>query len=130
MQNYQCKKNNPYILPRNLYARTLYLIRDYDRLKREMKDILHSSPPPSDGQPAAHGMNNSPTEAKAIRLVNVKAEIDAIEKAIAEIPEFYMKGIIDNICNYSRYPVGASERTFKRYKQRFIYFVTKNMGWI
>lgn len=130
MRNYQSQKSNPYTLPHNLYARTLYLIRDYDRLKAEVNNILFSSPPPSDGQPTAHGNNVSQTETKAIRLAIIKSEMEAVERALNEVPEFYRSGIIDNITNYSRYPIGASSRTFKRYKQKFIFYVAKNLSWI
>ena len=40
MRNYQAKNNNPYRLPHNLYMRMLYLIKDYERLKEERKEIL------------------------------------------------------------------------------------------
>ena len=47
MRNYQRTRNNPYLLPHHLYMRTLYIIRDYERLKQkaeehekeELKDI-------------------------------------------------------------------------------------------
>ena len=50
MRNYQPKKNNPYILPSNLYMRMLYLVRDYNRLKEEYANIIHEMPH-NDGMP-------------------------------------------------------------------------------
>ena len=32
-REYQKNKNNPYLLPHNLYMRVLYIVRDYDRIK-------------------------------------------------------------------------------------------------
>lgn len=130
MRNYQYKNNNPYVLPHNLYVGTLSVIRDYDRLKNDAEHILYSSPPPPDGQPKSSALHNSPTESKAIKLANIKSKIDAVEKALNDIPQFYRAGIINNIKNYSRYPVGASSRTFKRYKQKFVYMVAENLDWI
>lgn len=54
---------------------------------------------------------------------SAKKEASAIENALFKIPDFYREGVIENIINGSRYPMGADERTFRRYKQRYIYLV-------
>ena len=66
MRDYQRTKGK-YILPREVYHQTIWIIRDYYRLKEEAEAILHESPGPSDGQP--HGMNgiSDPNASKAIR---------------------------------------------------------------
>ena len=53
------KKNNPYILPSNLYMRMLYLVRDYNRLKEEYANIIHEMPH-NDGMPKGN-MTGDPT---------------------------------------------------------------------
>ena len=40
MRDYQAVTNNPYLLPHHLYMRTLYIIRDYDRLKEKAEKLL------------------------------------------------------------------------------------------
>lgn len=130
MREYQNKKNNPYLLPHCLYMRTLYIIRDYDRLKAETEQIIHESPLPSDGQPTAHNFNGSSTENKALRLAEIDAEIAAIETALSKLPVFYQLPIKNNILYDIRYPAGASSRTFKRYKQMFVFLVAKKLNFI
>ncbi len=124
MRNYQPQKNNPYKLPHNLYMRMLYLIRDYDRMRLEREDILHGSPA-NDGIPCA-GIGN-PTENKAIRLMSMGSECEAVERAITKIPEEYRKGVWNNVCYKTPYPTDAGEATYKRWRCRFIYNVAKNL---
>lgn len=123
MRNYQKTKNNPYRLPHNLYMRMLYLIRDYERIKAERQDILHSSPE-HDGVPVS-GFG-SPTEAKAMRMYAIDQECVAVEKALQGIPEEYRKGVLNNICYRSPFPSDAGESTYKRWRVRFVYYVAKN----
>lgn len=124
MRNYQRQKNNPYKLPHNLYMRMLYLVRDYERIKSERADILHSSPSP-DGIP--HSGTGNPTENKGIKLAALHSNCKAIEDALKEIPEEYRKGVWNNICYQSPYPCDAGEATYKRWRCRFIYRVAEKM---
>ena len=124
MRNYQCKKNNPYKLPHNLYMRMLYLVRDYERIRSERSDILNSSPDP-DGVP--HSGNGNPTEQKAIKLAMLDNTCGAVEKALSVVPDEYRNAIWNNICYWSPYPASAGEATYKRWRIRFVYEVAKNL---
>lgn len=125
IRNYQRQKNNPYKLPHNLYMRMLYLVRDYERIKSQRADILHSSPA-HDGQPHT-GLGN-PTENKGIKLAMLDNECSAVEKAIESIPEEYRKGVLRNIKDNERYPITASETTFRRYRYKLTYTLAKILG--
>ena len=127
MRDYQPQKNNPYKLPHNLYMRMLYLIRDYDRMRSEREDILHGSPA-NDGIPCA-GIGN-PTENKAIRLMSMGSECDAVDAAFREIPAEYRKAIHDNICYGSPYPYTAHRNTYSYWRTRLLYALAKKMGCI
>lgn len=129
MKIYQPQKNNPYILPRSIYNQTLWLIRDYDRLKREYHDIIDETPY-NDGQP--RGTNTSdPTAQKAIKLESVSERLKAIEQAEIQIPEEYRKHVLNNVLYGTRYPLDyANKNTWSIYRCRFINFVAKNMKWI
>ena len=130
MRNYQRKKNNPYILPHNLYVRTVYIIKDYNRLKSEVEDVIDESPVPSDGQPTARFNKSSVTERKGIRIAEMATEVRAIDKALSAIPEYYRKPVFDNVLYGCKYPLGADVRTYQTYKQRFIYYVAKNLDFV
>ena len=78
MRNYQRTRNNPYILPHHLYMRTLYIIRDYERLKQKSEDIEN--------------------EKDEISICNRAAEeAKAIENALSYVPSFYRDGVFENI---------------------------------
>lgn len=123
MRNYQKTKNNPYHLPQNLYMRMLYLIRDYDRIRAERQEILHSSPD-HDGVPVS-GFG-SPTESKAMRMYAISRECEAVEKALRGIPEVYRDGVLNNICHRTPFPIDAGEATYQRWRSRLVYYVAKN----
>ena len=111
MKEYQPEKSK-YNLPRNVYMRTLYLIRDYDRL-----------------QPGCRG-NSDTTADKAIQIADVSKECEAIEQAIICIPEEYRKGVVNNVMYQIRYPDTAHYMTWAKYRSRFIQNVAKNMRYI
>lgn len=129
MKEYQPKKNNRYHLPNNLYMRTLYLIRDYDRMKEVYVNLPWESPEPPDGQPRG-GVGGKPTEVKGVRRAVLFAELEAIEQATMIIPEEYRKEVFLNVKNKEPYPIYANYSTWRRYRQKFIYQVAKNMNWI
>jgi len=138
-REHQKAKNNPYLLPHNLYMRVLYIIRDYDRMKDEYQVILEASPAPRiesgfdrNGKFSAEFMPKScdtakPTEDKALRLAVISGEMHAIEQALLEIPRMYRRGVVENITEGAWYPKDASPRTYRRWKQRYAYNVAKKL---
>lgn len=128
MRNYQSKKNNPYLLPHNLYMRMLYLIKDYERLKEARLDILYSSPV-RDGMPKGSDIAH-PTEARAVELAMIESEIRAVEDAAMEIPLEYRGAIIRHIMGKEPYPYTAGEATWKRWQARMVYHTAKNLKYV
>ena len=126
MRNYQRRKDNPYLLPHNVYVQMLYVIRDYERLKKDTEDALAPSAVLPGCMPHAPQAVSS-TEKIAEKFEQALAELRAVENAIDNIPEFYRKPVLNNICFGARYPLGADERTFRKYKQRLVYYVAKNL---
>lgn len=127
MRDYQCQKNNPYKLPNSLYKRMIDLVRDYDRIKQQRNDIVNSTPE-RDG--ITSNTLGNPTENRAIKLIILSRDCEAIEKALAKIPKEYHKGILNNILYHAKYPYIASERTYGYQKSRFIYFIAENLNLI
>ncbi len=125
MRNYQIKKNNPCKLPHNLYMQMLYLVRDYDRMKAERLEILHSTPL-HDG--SGHSSISSPTENKAIRLAELDTICKKIQSAFEEIPEEYRAGIFNNICYSVPYPYTAHRNTYAYWRAKLLYSLAKKMN--
>lgn len=126
-RDYQPKKKNQYIMPTNVYKQTLWLIRDYDRMKEEYAAMDLGSEL-LDGQPRGSGTSD-PTARDTIRLIGLRDKIEAIEKAIALIPKEYRKGVWSLVIN-ERYLPDADKSTYRRWRQRFVYKVAENMYWI
>jgi len=126
MRDYQATKNNPYALPPTLYKRIIGLVRDYDRLKELYHDLPYESPQPLDGQPRGTYISN-PTERKALRMAVISSDIKAVEQALVTVPHEYQGGVWDNVIYRARYPDDADISTYKRWKQRFIYYVAWNL---
>lgn len=126
-RDYQAWKNNPYRLPDVLYRRTLATIRDYDRMKREINYAILASPG-VDG-PRGSGIGD-PTARAAERIERMQSDVRAIERALEKIPPEYRKGVFNSVRYYRSFPVDADRTTYARHKQKFVYFVAENLGWM
>jgi len=128
MRNYQRTKNNPYFLPHNVYMQTLYILKDYPRLKQEEKDILYqgASFVPGAGRGNTPG---DPTGHKAQMLDSVTERIRAVEHALETVPEEFRPGLMNNIARGGGYPCIAGEATWRRRKARLLHAAAKGMGW-
>lgn len=123
------QKKGKYSIPQNVYLRTLYLIRDYERMRELYTEILYSSPLPPDGQPGS-GKTSDETVKKVLQRETLARECRAVEQAILCIPEEYRSGVINNIMYRTPYPDTAGYATWSRHRQDLIRNVAKNMNYI
>ena len=129
MRDYQPRQKNKYRLPIPVYHQTVWLIRDYDRICSELNDILLASPDPPDGQP--HGTNLSDEAfAKAKRRDQLVDKKNAIDNALARVPDDYRKGVWDNVQLRKSFPKDADRTTYARHKSAFILDVAISMNFI
>lgn len=119
-------KDNPYLLPKTVYNRVLWVVRDYERLKSERQNILHSYDCDWNGLPRGGGVGN-PTEDKALQLERFTADLEAIEQALLLVDEDMREGVLNNIYYRASYPHTPSLSTWIRRKQKFLYDVAKNL---
>lgn len=112
-----------YSLPKNLYHETLWYIKRYPEMKTEYENSIGKSVE-ADGQPKGTGISD-PTARDASLRVYLRRQIDPVEKALKKIPEGYREGIINNICHGEKYPDYANEKTWKRWKRRFVFYVAQ-----
>lgn len=126
MKEYQPKKTK-YILPQGIYMSTLWIIRDYARMKESEEDAILTTPV-HDGTPRGSGISD-PTANKAMSLGGViGARIKAIEEAKRDVPEEYMHGVWNNIQYRMPFPQSAARETYSRYKSKYIYGVAERLG--
>lgn len=118
---------NNYLLPHELYMETLWHIRGYRRLLAEYNAVVVESPPPPDGLPKGNGTGD-PVFAKAAKLEKLHEEIYPIEEALKMIPQEYRAGIFTNILDRVPYPDYANIKTWKLWRQRYVYNVALLRG--
>lgn len=121
---YQLKsgKMGAYTLRDNTYRRMWYLIADYPYFKAvqngeiELRNLKWEQ--------------HSITEEKAISICNFDNYIQAIETAKKAIPEVYVNDVLAHIINNGRYRDFdyVCEQTLKKWVQRFIWRVAKELG--
>ena len=125
-RDYQPRKTK-YILPQGIYISTLWIIRDYARMKESIEDAILTTPD-HDGMPRGSGISD-PTAAKAMKLSDaIMKRIRAIEGAKEDIPEEYMHGVWNNIQYRMPFPQDAARETYSRYKSKYIYRVAERLG--
>ena len=122
-------KHSKNILPRAVYMKTVYQIRDYHRLKENLQDTLDEQPAPR--QPSVSGTKKgSVVETKAIKRERDHDIVKGIDEAIETIPEEYRHGVWQKVMYNSPYPEDAALSTYSRYKAEFIVMVAYNLGFI
>lgn len=127
MRDYQRKKGNSYILPRDVYRTTLWMIRGYHRMKDEAEAIMVASPAPPDGQPRGDNAGDE-TAAKAIRREKLLERIRAIDEALEVVPPEYRRGVWNSVQYFEAYPLDADRSTYARHKARFVWEVANKLG--
>lgn len=120
------RRSTKYILPGNLYMQTIYLIRDYHRMKEEAEAILEESPAPPDGQPRGTARPN-PVEQKAMRREKYLSIIRIIREAKQLVPKEYRRGVWMNVMYAEPFPLDAGRATYGRYKSQFVYEVARKV---
>jgi len=117
-----------YVLPKTLYYKSIAVIKDYPRMMLDYKFAIGHSVE-QDGQP--HGTKISdPTADDAQKLWQLSTQIEAVEKALGKIPKEYQKAILEKIVNRKPYPDYAALNTWKKWKQRMVYYTALYLGWI
>ena len=126
MRDYQRRKNNKYYLPKSVYHRTLWVIRDYERMKEEAESMLVCGGAQNDGMPKGSNLTDRVADV-AVKRCDLIREIEAIDLSLLDIPEEYRDGVWYNIQYNKPYPIGADRSTYGRYKSKFINQVARGL---
>ncbi|MSS15579.1 hypothetical protein [Porcincola intestinalis] len=124
-RDYQ-RHDRDYRLPQAAYMATLWVIRDYQRMKEEYASIGTISSPNCDGMPHAAGGRDANAD-DAIRAAAIAEKISAIEKSLQAVPADLRRGVWESIQYRSPYPQDADRTTYGRAKARFVRDVAKRL---
>ena len=109
--------------------RALWLIRDYPQIAAHLAALDGFKAGPQDGQPRAHNPHSS-VEEMAITRAGLSAQLRAVDKAFEKIPPEYRRGIWDAIVKRSRYPDTAGLKTWRRWRQRVLWWTAFYSGYL
>lgn len=107
-----------------------WLIRDYPRIKAKLEEL--------DGYGAGTDLSaringdyqHSRVESIAIRREPLRAQLKAVELAFEKIPDEYRKGLWEAITARNPYPVYSAVKTWKKWRQRLIYWTAYYAGYL
>ena len=124
------KTQDRYWLPYSTYALAISLVRDYDRQRSLIQDILRETAV-HDGQPRGNSVSD-PTAGIAQRIDALSDNVRAIDRALQELPEEYRRAVLNSV-RYGGWdnrecPTGHNTRT--RWRRRFLWHVAHNMKWV
>lgn len=130
-RDYQRKINNRYKLPKAIYHQTLWIIRDYERVKKQLENTLNCSNSNKDINSFIQtNRTSNPVLNEVIKRDKYFNYVKIIEKSLNVIPTEYQKGVWDNITKYKAYPLDADRSTYGRYKSKFIHEVAERFDLI
>lgn len=130
-RDYQRKINNRYKLPKAIYHQTLWIIRDYERVKRQLENTLNCSNSNKDINSFIQtNRTSNPVLNEVIKRDKYFNYVKIIEKSLNVIPTEYQEGVWDNITKYKAYPLNADRSTYGRYKSKFIHEVAERFDLI
>lgn len=115
-------KKGPFTLRDNTYRRMVYLIADYPYfLSVQSGEVTLEK---------FTDERHSRTEDEVVSIHTFDHYIKAIEDAKKGIPDIYVEDVLDHIINKKTYSHidYVHENTMKKWVQRFIWLVAKNLG--
>jgi len=115
-----------YTVPKDIWDECIRIIRGYDRLHEEYEGLLHSSPPPPDGQPRSRCPGKA-VECEAIERALLSIKLNAVDEAFSIIPVEYRQDIRDKIVKRTPYPDYTGRNTFSRWKARMIKYLAERL---
>lgn len=124
-------KTGPYTLPRSIYYRVIYLVKDYPRLKLAADAMLEATPPPTETPEIQRQRNLRATETNNLKYAAVMADIRDIEETLMEtVPPDSRKAILDSIINGESYPLDKARSTYTKYKHKYVYTLAERRHWV
>jgi len=97
-----------------------YIRGHYLRLEA-LEEVMESSSCPEG--PGGKGGIGRPTESKALKAAELSRDIEVVEKALKQLPEYYRRPVLDHIVFKGPWPRLANQKTYRHYQDKFVWFV-------
>ncbi len=135
MREWQQTRLLEYVMPHAVYYQTIWAVRDLERMETRLKELNRERQRQKNStsmvSEPVHVYNryrkHSSVDSQAMETAILKERIDAIHKAMKEIPPRYRGTVINNIVQKSAVDI-FEDSEWKVWKQRFLYAVAKNLS--
>ncbi|MCI1958609.1 MAG: hypothetical protein LKJ25_03175 [Clostridia bacterium] len=122
-------KEKRFYLSQNRYREMKYFCLQYYEKKEKIKSLYPVKAVNMDGMPSANNVSN-PTETYAEKIIELKADINAIEDSAKETSILFYKYIIENVTKnvpYEYLDIPMSRRSFYMMRKKFFYLLSKKV---
>ena len=133
-REWQQTKQKEYVMPDTVYYQSLWAVRDLNRMEARLEELEEDKGEREKSGSVVHEPGNSgslwqPTEDNAMEKVILEERVKAIHNALSIVPDIYRPYILNNIIlkkSGSDFP----NKFWKIWKQRFLFYVAKNLSLI
>lgn len=131
-REWQQTKQKEYVMPDTVYYQSLWAVRDLERMEKRLNELDENRGEREKSGSFVHEQANTsplwqPTEEHAMEKVILEERVKAIHNALSIVPDIYRPYILSNIIQKK---TGSSfpNKFWKVWKQRFLYYVAKNLS--
>lgn len=129
MAKVYCPTKGKYVLPKSAYMRTVYTVRDYPRLLQLANDLVVSTSNTTSIPKIQKQRNIKTEEHQSLKYAEIMNDIRLIEEALLEsVSPDDREAVLANVINDKPWPHLKSTRTYRTYKQKFLYTVAKKFN--
>ena len=106
---------------KDLRNATKDFIQGYYMRLEAVEEVMESSSHP-EGRGGKGGIGR-PVENKALRAAKLHRDIEVVEKALEQLPEYYRRPVLDHIIYRAPWPRIANQKTYRHYQDKLVWFV-------
>ena len=129
-REWQQKKLPEYVMPNAVYYQSLWAVRDLERMEMRLKELKRGDfvggvmavKEPSKN----YGTNSCKVQQRAMEAAVIEERVDAINRALMEVPEIYRQCIMDSVLQKETEEIHPG-KLWKIWKQKFLYGVARNL---
>lgn len=120
-----------YLMPEAVYYQSIWAVRDYQRMKSQLEQMLSSPEKTKSGSLVEERFSSygtyRPVEDKALEIAVLKERVEGIRKAFVQVPPEYRSYLISNIVMKNS-GKNFNNKVWRMWKQIFLYQVAINLS--
>ncbi len=128
-REWQQTKLADYVMPNEVYYQSIWAVRDFERMTGRLKELRAEEdglPPETVKEPVLSYASGAEKESRETERQILERRVTGIRQALMMVPREYRSYVISNIVMKnpgSTFP----NRMWRIWKQRFLYYVARNL---